>query len=506
MKKITLLIALMITSLGFSQTPEGTWKFTPAAGSFIVSTGEGATGEVYYQNGLAEVSGRSCLFDDEYVFNTDASFQNVLQTGTWLEPWQGVDEGCGAPIAPHDGSNSANWEYANGTVTVTGAGAFLGLNKAINGAQLTSLDSTVPDSRTYKVAALTETTMTLDIEVGGIWWRFKFTKKLVGQPTIGALAVPAATEGDAPFDLVNPESDSSGSFSYTSSDETVATITGNTVYIVGPGTTTITCTQAASAPWLTGSVSAVLIVHATPPEEAAPVPPLRNAADVISIFSGAYTDLEGTDITQAWGQSTLVDEVNPGNGDVMKRMEYFTYQGVVPTAAMDVSDGYKLHMDIYKTDMTSMDVYLINPGPTEAKTTLTPAQVGWNSFDIEVNANNFPGIDLTTVFQMKLVSSTSNTTTYFDNLYFWKGTALGVAKFDASSIKIYPNPVKNILNIEAKGSIERVAVYSILGQEVMSKSPKSNLTTLQTSGLQKGTYIVKSTIDGKAATSKFIKE
>jgi hypothetical protein len=40
----------------------------------------------------------------------------------------------------------------------------------------------------------------------------------------------------------------------------------------------------------------------------------------------------------------------------------------------------------------------------------------------------------------------------------------------------------------------------------MSKSPNSNSTTLQTSALQKGTYIVKSTIDGKTATSKFIKE
>ena len=109
-------------------------------------------------------------------------------------------------------------------------------------------------------------------------------------------------------------------------------------------------------------------------------------------------------------------------------------------------------------------------------------------------------------FAFKLAELTPGTV-YFDNLYFsLTDPALGTQNFETSKVSLYPNPVKNTLNIEAKGSIERVAVYSILGQEVMSKSPKSNATTLQTSGLQKGTYIVKSTIDGKTATSKFIKE
>ena len=40
---------------------------------------------------------------------------------TWLEPWQGVDaEGCGAPVAPHDGSVAATFSYdeAAGTMTI----------------------------------------------------------------------------------------------------------------------------------------------------------------------------------------------------------------------------------------------------------------------------------------------------------------------------------------------------------------------------------------------------
>lgn len=255
-----------------------------------------------------------------------------------------------------------------------------------------------------------------------------------------------------------------------------------------------------------GGTNDAPIVPITDPTTPAPTPPARNVGDVISIFSGAYTNLAGTDISKAWGQSTNVTDITV-SGDVMKKMTSFNYQGVVPTATMNVSGGYKLHIDIYKTDMISMEVFLINPGPVEKSMVLTPTVVGWNSFDIDINATNFAGINFADVFQIKLVSNPfAGSTTYFDNLYFWKGTTLGVAKFETSSVKMYPNPVRNTLTIEANSAIQKISVYNILGQEVMSKSPKSSSATLQTSALEKGTYIVKTDIDGNISTNKLIKE
>ncbi|WP_395050727.1 T9SS type A sorting domain-containing protein [Flavobacterium sp.] len=507
MKKITLLIALMIYSLGFSQTPDGTWKFTSGAGAFQVGPSQGSN--AWYQNSLGDVNTRACQFDDEFVLNLDGSFQNVLQGSTWLEAtWQTATEGCGTPVAPHDGVNPATWVYSagNNTITLSGIGAFLGLPKAVNTGELSNPATVMPASRTYIVSTLTASNMTLDIECGtGVWWRFNFTKKQVGQPVIGALTVPTATVGDAPFDIVDPVSDSPGTFSYTSSNTAVATITGNTVFVVGPGTTTITATQAASAPYVSGIVSADLLVHDTPPGVAAPTPPVRNPADVISIYSGAYTDLVGTAICQCWGQSTIVDEVDPGNGDVFKRMEKFTYQGVVMAGSSDVSGGmWKLHIDMLNKDLVPMKISLISPG-AENPVTVTPTVVGWNSFDIDVNTTNYPTPVLSNIGQIKLESATGSTTTYFDNLYFWK-TTLGVAKFDASGIKMYPNPVKNTLTIDANSAIQRVSVYNVLGQEVMNASPKSNTVTLQTNELQKGVYMVTTEIDGKTSTSKVVKE
>jgi hypothetical protein len=41
---------------------------------------------------------------------------------------------------------------------------------------------------------------------------------------------------------------------------------------------------------------------------------------------------------------------------------------------------------------------------------------------------------------------------------------------------------------------------------VLTKTPKRNKTTLQTSGLPKGIYIIKTTIDGNESIAKLIKE
>ena len=39
--------------------------------------------------------------DDEYMFNADGSFSNVLESETWLEGWQdGIEKQGGAPSSP----------------------------------------------------------------------------------------------------------------------------------------------------------------------------------------------------------------------------------------------------------------------------------------------------------------------------------------------------------------------------------------------------------------------
>ena len=163
---------------------EGIWKIAPEAGALAV--GPSANSGEWWSNSVEDVTTRACFFDDEYVFNADGSFQNVLGTETWLEGWQGgdynedgtidwQDDHCDVPLAPHDGSNAATYTFdaGAGTVTLNGVGAYLGIPKANNEGQLP--DVAVPETITYN-ATLSDnnTTMTLVIETGaGVFWTFK---------------------------------------------------------------------------------------------------------------------------------------------------------------------------------------------------------------------------------------------------------------------------------------------------------------------------------------------
>lgn len=79
-------------------------------------------------------------------------------------------------------------------------------------------------------------------------------------PTLGSFTIPAKAADDAPFQLTAPSSDSTGTFSYSSSNTLVATVSGSTVTLVGQGSTTITATQAAAGSYAAASTSATLDV------------------------------------------------------------------------------------------------------------------------------------------------------------------------------------------------------------------------------------------------------
>ena len=158
---------------------QGTWKLAPISGAFGV--GPAMNDVSWFSSSLDDIVTRDCLFDDEYVFNADGSFQNVLGTDTWLEGWQGVamDE-CGTPVFPHDGSTSATYDYNEGagTITLDGTGAYLGIPKAVNGSELTT-PGAAPSSITY-IAELSGdgNTLELDIEIaGGGYWSFTLARQ-----------------------------------------------------------------------------------------------------------------------------------------------------------------------------------------------------------------------------------------------------------------------------------------------------------------------------------------
>jgi hypothetical protein len=186
MKRIFTLLFLIPLTAAFGQI-EGTWKLAAEAGALAVGPSLGNLS--WFQSTAADVDTRACLFDDEYVFNADGTFQNILGAETWLEGWQGAAESCGAPVAPHDGSGSFTWTENAGTVTVNGTGAYLGLAKVHNGGELASPGDAVA-SITYNYTLSGDgNRMTLDINFGGGVWQFILDKET------GAPPVETSVEG-----------------------------------------------------------------------------------------------------------------------------------------------------------------------------------------------------------------------------------------------------------------------------------------------------------------------
>jgi hypothetical protein len=182
MKKIYLIIAItFLANVSFSQIV-GTWKLANRAGALAV--GPSATDFTWWASSIGDTLVRDCLFDDSLTFDATGGVTHYMDNNSWVEIWQGVpSDQCNTPVPPHDGwgfPNQAPFTYvheiANGTLTMDGFGAHLGLAKVINGAELAaSIDA--PASVTYNVVfSNNNNTFIVTINMGTGFWRFTYDR------------------------------------------------------------------------------------------------------------------------------------------------------------------------------------------------------------------------------------------------------------------------------------------------------------------------------------------
>ncbi len=154
----------------------GTWVIKAEANSVRVGSTSGNND--FFSFPAAFITDRACYYDDTFTFNADGSFVIDMQAETFLEDWQGTNFACGAPVAPHV-SGSYTYSFDGQTLTVSGAGAFIGLPKAHNAGELPAV-AQVGTSITYTVAAASTTELDLRIRVGGDgagWWTYELVKQ-----------------------------------------------------------------------------------------------------------------------------------------------------------------------------------------------------------------------------------------------------------------------------------------------------------------------------------------
>ena len=83
---------------------------------------------------------------------------------------------------------------------------------------------------------------------------------------------------------------------------------------------------------------------------------------------------------------------------------------------------------------------------------------------------------------------------------------LGLPNFNASNLRIYPNPVTDILNIATSETISEIRITNLLGQEMLSKTNMSAENKIDVSGLTNGCYFAKISIGNTVKTIRFLKQ
>ncbi len=215
----------------------------------------------------------------------------------------------------------------------------------------------------------------------------------------------------------------------------------------------------------------------TRPTVAAPTP-VRNAADVISVFSDAYTNVAGSDFNPNWGQATVTTQTLIAGNNTLSYAG-LNYQGLQFGSNQNVSTMGFLHLDYYTVNSTSLKVFLISPGPVETPFTLPTPTTGWNSVDIPLSA--FSPVALNNLIQMKY---DGNGDIYVDNIYFYKNPAPPATPTVAAPTPT--TPAANVISIfsDAYANVAGSDINPNWGQAtVVSQLPIAGNNTLKYAGL-----------------------
>lgn len=93
-----------------------------------------------------------------------------------------------------------------------------------------------------------------------------------------------------------------------------------------------------------------------------------------------------------------------------------------------------------------------------------------------------------------------------DDVKIQYDSGASVEDLQAQGFSYHPNPVSNVLNLQAHVAISNVNIYNILGQEVLAVTPSQTQSEIDFSSLKAGVYLVKVQIGNTEGTFKIVKQ
>ena len=248
------------------------------------------------------------------------------------------------------------------------------------------------------------------------------------------------------------------------------------------------------------------------PMTAAPTPTL-DAANVISMFSDAYTDINVDTWNTGWSAANY-EEISI-EGNPTKKYSILNFNGIEATdPSIDVTTPgmNNFHLDVWSPNSTAFRVKLVDfkgdgfegaNGDTEAELTFTLTPNAWNSLDIPLADFMSAGMTAMTDINQMVISSdpAGESTVYIDNVYFSSEstpqdepmTAAPTPTLDASNvISMFSDPYTNV-NVDTWNTEWSAANY----EEVMIEgNPTKKYTVLNFNGTETTSPSIDATTPG----------
>jgi hypothetical protein len=252
------------------------------------------------------------------------------------------------------------------------------------------------------------------------------------------------------------------------------------------------------------------------PTTAAPTPDVPDS-EVLSIYgdTGGFTNIWTPDYS--FGAFVAEIDLDPSGVENFAIKMDFSEQGYGQgtNGVTDISAYNYLHMNYYTSYATQLRIIVIeNDGGAiteyfyELPTDEPFVYDAWTRIDIDLSFFENLGFNKNNFFQYKIgtESDLNPGVVFYDNLYFHENV-LGTNAFEISEVSVYPNPTSDVWNISTiSEEIVSIAVYDVLGKNILSISPNSTETIVDGSGLNTGLYFAQIRTNKGTSSFKLLKQ
>ena len=247
---------------------------------------------------------------------------------------------------------------------------------------------------------------------------------------------------------------SGGSVTTLSVNSMVLTIQNGTLYVTNSATNKSFTLSTLSSMYFSTTSEGDTEPDPDPTTISAAPTPTKDASNVKSIYSGAYTSPTLSVPEWAWQWLKTSDgglTKESLDGDEALHLQTFNFAAYDLSTTINASDMEYIHIDVYPVNASDVTIHINGDETTYVSKSLTAGQ--WNSFDIALS--DFAGQSMASVSSLKLTGADGQDADgtkdlYVDNIYFWTtGSGSSDDDDDDTTITAAPTPTQEASSVKS---------------------------------------------------------